>query len=126
MATVNLKEDNAASQAEEQSLVLTDSKGRKITLRELDPLQESRVFIAVGSQNASNSTYMSGYAFPAAMVESIDDVDYSVPVNQAQIDGRLKHLGKEGMLAIRQYMMDAIKNAGLDDESDAAETAAKN
>ena len=128
MSKITVKEQSAAQPAasQEDKTVLTDSKGRNITLRELDPLEESRIFIAVGAANAANHTYMSGYAFPAAMVESIDDIDYQIPVNQAQIDGRLKHLGREGMLAIREYMIDAMKNAGLDASEDDVEQAAKN
>lgn len=128
MSKITVKEQSAAQPAasQEDKTVLTDSKGRNITLRELDPLEESRIFIAVGAANAANHTYMSGYAFPAAMVESIDDIDYKIPVNQAQIDGRLKHLGREGMLAIREYMIDAMKNAGLDASEDDVEQAAKN
>lgn len=128
MPKITVKEQSAAQPAssQEEKTVLTDSKGRHITLRELDPLEESRIFIAVGAANAANHTYMSGYAFPAAMVESIDDIDYQIPVNQAQIDGRLKHLGREGMLAIREYMIDAMKNAGLGTSEDDVEQAAKN
>lgn len=128
MPNITVKEQSAAQSAvsQEEKTVLTDSKGRHITLRELDPLEESRIFIAVGAANAANHTYMSGYAFPAAMVESIDDIDYQIPVNQAQIDGRLKHLGREGMLAIREYMIDAMKNAGLGASEDDVEQAAKN
>ncbi|WP_370976611.1 hypothetical protein [Enterobacter roggenkampii] len=128
MSKITVKEQSAAQPAtsQEEKTVLTDSKGRNITLRELDPLEESRIFIAVGAANAANHTYMSGYAFPAAMVESIDDIDYQIPVNQAQIDGRLKHLGREGMLAIREYMIDAMKNAGLGASEDDVEQAAKN
>lgn len=128
MPKITVKEQSAAQPAvsQEEKTVLTDSKGRHITLRELDPLEESRIFIAVGAANAANHTYMSGYAFPAAMVESIDDIDYQIPVNQAQIDGRLKHLGREGMLAIREYMIAAMKNAGLGASEDDVEQAAKN
>lgn len=128
MPKITVKEQSAAQPAvsQEEKTVLTDSKGRHITLRELDPQEESRIFIAVGAANAANHTYMSGYAFPAAMVESIDDIDYQIPVNQAQIDGRLKHLGREGMLAIREYMIDAMKNAGLGASEDDVEQAAKN
>ena len=129
MAKITVKDTSAASAAvsqQEESTVLTDSKGRRIVLRELDPLQESRIFIAVGAANAANHTYMSGYAFPAAMVESIDDIDYSVPTNQAQIDGRLQHLGREGMLAIREYMIKAMEDAGLAPGSEDVEQAAKN
>lgn len=128
MPKITVKEQSAPQPAtsQEEKTVLTDSKGRNITLRELDPLEESRIFIAVGAANAANHTYMSGYAFPAAMVESIDDIDYQIPVNQAQIDGRLKHLGREGMLAIREYMIDAMKNAGLGASEDDVEQAAKN
>lgn len=128
MPKITVKEQSAPQPAasQEEKTVFTDSKGRHITLRELDPLEESRIFIAVGAANAANHTYMSGYAFPAAMVESIDDIDYQIPVNQAQIDGRLKHLGREGMLAIREYMIDAMKNAGLGASEDDVEQAAKN
>lgn len=128
MANVTVKDGAAANAAaqEEAATILKDSKGRRIVLRELDPLEESRIFIAVGSANAANHTYMSGYAFPAAMVESIDDVDYSVPTNQAQIDGRLKHLGKEGMAAIREYMIKAVQDAGFGETDSDVEQAAKN
>ncbi|KAB0556234.1 hypothetical protein [Pantoea stewartii] len=128
MANVTVKDGAAADVAaqEEAATILKDSKGRRIVLRELDPLEESRIFIAVGAANAANHTYMTGYAFPAAMVESIDDVDYSVPTNQAQIDGRLKHLGKEGMTAIREYMIKAVRDAGLGETDSDVEQAAKN
>lgn len=128
MPKVTVKNDaqETVEQVQELSNVLKDAKGRQIVLRELDPLQESRIFIAVGAANAANHTYMSGYAFPAAMVESIDDVEYQIPVNQAQIDGRLKHLGREGMLAIREYMLKALEVSGLDDGAGDVEQAAKN
>lgn len=128
MANVTVKDGAAADVAaqEEAATILKDSKSRRIVLRELDPLEESRIFIAVGAANAANHTYMTGYAFPAAMVESIDDVDYSVPTNQAQIDGRLKHLGKEGMTAIREYMIKAVRDAGLGETDSDVEQAAKN
>ena len=51
-----------------QKETVTDSKGRVITLRELDPLQQSRIVMAVGGEVAENSTYMNGFALPAAMV----------------------------------------------------------
>lgn len=108
---------------------IKDSLGRVITLRELDPLQESRVFLIVGAENSSNSAYMQGYAFPAVMIESIDGDHYAIPTSMGQIEGRLTLLGKEGMAAIRVYMLNAIRDAQkfIDEKaSSPIEGAAKN
>lgn len=132
MATVTVNDSPAVNSGGVQNndkTVLTDSKGRKITLRELDPLQESRIFMAVGPENSGNSAYMSGYAFPAAMVEYVDSDFYSIPANLKQIEGRLVVLGREGMLAIREYMLKALRDAedgGENAVNDATEEAAKN
>lgn len=132
MPTVKVNKEStqkSVSQQDDGKTILTDAKGRKITLRELDPLQESRIFIAVGADNAGNSQYMSGYAFPAAMIEYIDGEYFAIPANLKQIEARLTILGRDGMLAMREYMLKALRAAESSDESnsdDGTEEAAKN
>lgn len=123
MAKITLKEDPAPQVKEDN--VVVDSLGRQIKLRELTPVQESRLFLAVGADNSENNRFMTMYAFPAAMVESIDDETYSLPNNMAQIEARLAIIGHEGLAALRQSMVDAMKKAQEALEN-AEEKAAKN
>ena len=123
MPTVTLNETPAPQEKEDN--VVVDSLGRRITLRELTPVQESRLFLAVGAENSENNRFMTMYAFPAAMVASIDDDEYSVPNNMQQIEARLALIGHEGLAALRQSMVDAMKKAQEALEN-AEEKAAKN
>lgn len=112
-----------------QKETVTDSKGRVITLRELDPLQQSRIVIAVGGEVANNSTYMNGFALPAAMVEKIDDDFFGFPNSVKQIDSMLKILGSEGMAAINGHMLakfEKIKEEVEKEIESAEKLAAKN
>ncbi|TKI03579.1 hypothetical protein [Martelella alba] len=77
-----------------------DSRGRVIKVRDLGPLEESRVLLIVGPQASVNMAYLNAYVFPAAKVESIDGDPYPIPQTQAQIDAVLKILGREGMSAV--------------------------
>jgi len=99
-----------------------DASGRVITLRELDPVQESRLTVAVGPEMAINVMYMNMYAFPAAAVADIDGEEYPLPQNPKQIEGMLAILGKNGLKAVSS----SLRNRSKDDEDEATETAAKN
>lgn len=99
-----------------------DASGRIITLRELDPVQESRLTVAVGPEMAINVMYMNMYAFPAAAVADIDGEEYPLPQNPKQIEGMLAILGKNGLKAVSAFLRARSK----DDEDEATETAAKN
>jgi len=99
-----------------------DSMGRIITLRELDPVQESRLTVAVGPEMAINVMYMNMYAFPAAAVAGIDGEEYPLPQNPKQIESMLAILGKNGLKAVSAFLRARSK----DDEDEATETAAKN
>lgn len=99
-----------------------DASGRVITLRELDPVQESRLTVAVGPEMAINVMYMNMYAFPAAAVADIDGEEYPLPQNPKQIEGMLAILGKNGLKAVSAFLRAWSK----DDEDEATETAAKN
>ena len=82
---------------------VTDAKGRVIEFRDLDPLQESRIILAVGAQAAMNAVYVNVYAIPASRVSKIDGEEYSCPSNQAQIDGMITILGRAGMDALASH-----------------------
>lgn len=99
-----------------------DACGRIITLRELDPVQESRLTVAVGPEMAINVMYMNMYAFPAAAVADIDGEEYPLPQNPKQIESMLAILGKNGLKAVSAFLRARSK----DDEDEATETAAKN
>lgn len=99
-----------------------DASGRVITLRELDPVQESRLTVAVGPEMAINVMYMNMYAFPAAAVADIDGEEYPLPQNPKQIEGMLAILGKNGLKAVST----SLRARSKDEEDGATETAAKN
>lgn len=123
MATVTIK-DEPVEQGKQDDVVV-DSLGRRIKLRELTPVQEARLFLAVGPENSENNRFMTMYAFPAAMVASIDDEEYSVPSNVQQIEARLAIIGHEGLSALRNSMVEAMKKA-QEALANGEEKAAKN
>jgi hypothetical protein len=82
-----------------------DSRGRTIQLRTLDPLQKSRVIMAVGADVSANTMYMGMFAFPAASVVYIDDVGFGLPQTQKQIDSMLAELGDEGYAALEAHLL---------------------
>ena len=125
----NLNTVDETEKKKPQKETVTDSKGRVITLRELDPLQQSRIVMAVGGEVAENSTYMNGFALPAAMVEKIDDDFFGFPNSVKQIDAMLKILGSEGMAAINSHMLakfNKIKEEVEKEIESAEKLAAKN
>lgn len=99
-----------------------DASGRVISLRELDPVQESRLTVAVGPEMAINVMYMNMYAFPAAAVADIDGEEYPIPQNPKQIESMLAILGKSGLKAVSA----SLRARAKDEDDEATATAAKN
>ncbi|MDI9222145.1 hypothetical protein QMZ30_14665 [Pantoea sp. EA-12] len=102
---------------------VTDARGRVIRYRELDPLQESRLILAIGAQAAMNPVYVNVYAIPAARVSDIDGDEYAIPQTQAQVDAMISILGREGMDALATRFFPTGENAT---DSDGHRTATKN
>jgi len=119
--TVHENDQPTAAVAEVKSNQVKDAKGRLISMRELDPVQESRLTVAVGPEMAMNVMYMNLYAFPVAAVAEIDGDDYPVPQNPKQVETMLAILGKHGLKAASSWLREKSKE---DDE--ATEAAAKN
>lgn len=112
----------AVAESPVKSNQVRDASGRVITLRELDPVQESRLTVAVGPEMAINVMYMNMYAFPAAAVADIDGEEYPLPQNPKQIESMLAILGKSGLKAVSA----SLRARSKDEEDEATETAAKN
>jgi hypothetical protein len=83
--------------------VLTDADGRRLTLREPDILQESRLVRALGDA-AMNAAYMAVYVLPASMVASINDEPLHYPQNQLQAEAAIKIVGRKGLAAITKHL----------------------
>lgn len=98
-----------------------DAKGRLLTMRELDPVQESRLTVAVGPEMAMNVMYMNLYAFPVAAVAEIDGDEYPVPQNPRQVETLLAILGKHGLKAATGWLRERAR-----EDEDITEAAAKN
>lgn len=125
MATVKVTEPAAPVHIDQKPKFtsIQDSRGRTIQLRTLDPLQKSRIVMAVGGENASNSVYMGAFALPAASVVYIDDVGFGLPQSLKQVDAVLAELGVEGMEAIEKHMMAEYEAAKLKAEAEATQKA---
>ncbi len=82
-----------------------DSKGRRLTLRQLTALDTLRLFKAAGPVLAQNEPWLSmaGMAFT---VLEIDGVPVPAPVTEGQIEAVIERLGDEGLAAIATIMKD--------------------
>ena len=73
-----------------------DKKGRTLTFRKMNALEQSRVVRAAG-EHASNESYMTFFVYPAVSVAAIDGLPIPFPTNLKQIDSVIGQLGDEGM-----------------------------
>ena len=121
MSKVTVKESPAEVAAKEESNVLVDAKGRRIVMRELDALEESRLIFAIGTERAMNPAYVQAYAIPTASVAEIDGEPYSVPQSISQLEGMIKILGRSGLDAVCRKMY-----ATTESEDSAEKEAVKN
>lgn len=83
----------------EAAPTITDSQGRRITLRRIGALEKLRLFKAVGPQLAQNEPYLA-IALLACAVAAIDDVPLPTPANEAQIEMVVQRLGEAGLSAV--------------------------
>ncbi|MGC6369198.1 hypothetical protein [Pseudomonas sp. K2I15] len=92
-------------------------------MRTLDPLQKSRITMAVGGELAANGPYMAAFALPIASVAYIDDVGFGVPQSLKQIDSLLAELGEDGYSAIEKHLLAEYEAAKAKAEAEAASQA---
>ena len=104
---------NAASQIH----YVTDSKGRKLGLKQPDFLDEFRIVEAVGGQTAENTTYMA-MLNPLLFVVEIDGHPVLFPASKAEAELLIKRVGREGFTAVLKGITKhfALDQAELDDK----------
>lgn len=84
--------------------VLTDARGRKITLRDLTIMDQMRMLRAIGPAQAGNQPYVQMVQI-ACMVDAIDGVPQPFPTNERGIDAAVTRLGDDGMAAVMMNMI---------------------
>jgi len=107
--TVNPTE-SVAQEAPADPNVAIDVRGRRLTIKQIDVLYESRLARIVGAEAASNTTYMLGYVFPAVSVSCIDGDEVMPPASQREIDALIQRLGREGISAVMQHLQAQVES----------------
>ena len=95
--------------------VVVDDKGRRLSVREPDILQESRLVRLMGDA-AMNAAYMNGYVMPAVMVSAIDGVAMPFPSTVLEVEAAIQVLGRGGMEAVMSHVIVSAKAGGGDAE----------
>jgi hypothetical protein len=104
------------------SEVATDAKGRKLTLRKLNILDQVRLLRAIGPSQASNQPYYD-IVMAAASVSDIDGLPIPMPTNERQIDAAIARIGDEGFAALMVHMQRQIAEVQAAAEAAADEAA---
>lgn len=82
-----------------RTVTVTDTRGRKITLRKLGPLDQMRLARIVGADGAKNEVYF-GFATLAYAVSAINGEPSSPPLSERELEGVVDQLGDEGLQAV--------------------------
>ncbi|MBB5508157.1 hypothetical protein [Paraburkholderia atlantica] len=97
--------------------MLVDPEGRRLKVKKLDFLAESRVMRLLGDAS-TNQGYVMGYVFPAVSVREIDGEAFAVPSTQKELDAAIIRLGEKAAPLVLQKLLgvtpddevDAVKN----------------
>ena len=88
---------------EDGSVILTDEKGRLLTVKEPDFLQEARITRLCGDAS-TNVGFMYAYVFPAIWVVKIDDNPVPFPTTYREVEGVIQRVGREGCSIVLGHM----------------------
>lgn len=78
---------------------IKDAKGRVLTLRTINVLQQVRLLRAIGPDQARNQPYVE-IVMMAASVDNIDGVPIPMPTNERLIDLAIDRIGDDGFAAL--------------------------
>lgn len=112
MATIEMHTDGvpteASKPAERPGLAYeTDSRGRRIAIRKMGPLDRMRLFKAIGPANSKIEEYV-GYAQMAYSVAEIDGEMIPPFTSELQCEAMVQRLGDEGFEAIGRAQLTQI------------------
>lgn len=79
--------------------VVTDTRGRKITLRKPQVLAQFRLVRLLPPEVAQNSPYIQ-MLFPALFVTRIDDMPFAFPQSEREIEALITLLDDDGLSAV--------------------------
>jgi hypothetical protein len=82
---------------------VTDSDGRRLTVRRLTALDRLRLFKAAGPLLAQNQPWL-GMALIAYSVAAIDDVPFPPPCHESQIEAMIGRLGDVGIAVVAEAL----------------------
>ena len=97
------------SPASGQPIVLKDSLGRELKIKPIDVLYESQLVRMLGTEVATNPSYMMGFVYPATSVYEIDGVPCPRPNSQKEVDEAIQRLGREGFAALLTHMQSELE-----------------
>lgn len=92
-----------------QPVVLKDSLGRELKIKPIDVLYESQLVRMLGTEVATNPSYMMGFVYPATSVYEIDGVPCPRPNTQKEVDEAIQRLGREGFAALLVHMQTELE-----------------
>ena len=93
---------------------ITDSRGRKIKLRNPGVLAQYRLVKMIGAEAARNEVYVN-MLIPMLWVSEIDGEAVAAPASEREIEALIQRLGEEGIAAIVGKMeADSAANKGAD------------
>ncbi len=84
---------------------IKDSRGRSLTLRKMNALQNSRIVRLVGADDAMNQAYMTGFVLPSVLVSEIDGEPVSIPETRIQLEAAINRLDDAGISAVLDYLV---------------------
>ena len=87
---------------------ITDSKGRKITTRKINVMEQVKLLRAIGKDHSQNQPYVE-LVMMAASVSDIDGVPFVIPTNEKQIDAIIARIDDEGFAALIVNMNSQIQ-----------------
>lgn len=101
MAKVTVKEtpSEAVINKANELVYVTDSKGRKLGLKQPHFLEEFRIVEALGHELSSNTTYMQ-MLNPLLFLAEIDGESIAAPRTKLAAEGLIQRAGREGYLAV--------------------------
>jgi hypothetical protein len=117
------QEDTPSAQivrAAQQEVVVTDARGRSITLRNPGVLAEYRLIEALG-ESAKNTVYLAMVA-PLIFVTMIDGVLAPMPSNKSQVEALISRLDRDGLDAV----VNGVQKHFGEQSQEAVEASVKN
>lgn len=104
-----------AVQKANEEFVITDERGRKITLKKPGVLAQFRLIEALGGEAAANQTYVN-MVLPLLYVAQIDENVIHQPTSKLQVEALIQNLDEEGISAVHRNVFEKFGKRDLDAE----------